>query len=242
MTRTERQQEKGILLALQDKSLSKHQNARLRTDLQNLRDSARESAKARKAKKSIVNNVDEVQAPQRKDFSTDDEFTTATKLHYLALSELAAKKKLDSEKTSLSGRQNAERELRQIAKRRKALQPIPVKEIVHIETSVYLASLEDEDLLNQRNVSACFAEYLPDGKDTFFAGLQDIEAELDRRGIDWRFWCFGGLLHLYPNRKQADKQVQAAKRNRDLMEAMKANILAVDRPTPPPEDDLGKYI
>jgi hypothetical protein len=216
MTRIERRHKLYLEERLKEE-LSEHVRGSLRAQLQSLRETVRARQQVRDTAKLQTQTP---QPPQRKNFPSDKEWETATELFRLDLTEKACLKKLDSPKTSLSGLQTAERELKRIAKRRAALQPPkPVKETVQIDSPVDWDSIDDEELLNQRNVAAAFALFSPDDRDEHLAAQTEIEIELDNRGVDWKFWCSGHLLHLFPNRKQADKLSGLLKRNRLLLEA-----------------------
>jgi len=218
MTRIERRHKLYLEERLKEE-LSEHVRGSLRAQLESLRQTIR----ARQQARDIAKLQTQTPPPQRTDFSTDEEWETATELFRLDLDETAANLKLDSSKTSFYGRQAADRELKHIAKRRAALQPLPqVPATVHIETPISLDSIDNEELLNQRNTAAAFADFFPDDKDTFLTGLKEIETELENRGIDWKFWCSGHLLHLFPHKKKAEKLAQELKRNRLLLGAPNA--------------------
>lgn len=218
MTRTERKQELAILEKLKDTSLSEQYRGRLRANLATLH----ESIKARKNAKAIGKPSDEL-PPQQKDFETVKEWNRATELFRLDLLEKACQRKLDSPKASLSGLQNAERELKRISKRRADLLP-PREEIPAAVPSVTeedrqnerLAQLcnpkkSTEDLFNSRNTAALM--YGP-----ISAECKGVEVELESRGVDWQFWCLSengsSVMHLYPNRPAADRLIAEVKRYR----------------------------
>lgn len=63
-----------------------------------------------------------------------------------------------------------------------------------------LERMRIEELFNERNLRAAFP------------GLGDsteVETELERRGIDWRFWILNRAQHLYPNREAAEILIRA---------------------------------
>jgi hypothetical protein len=218
LTRTERQQELAILEQLKDTSLSEQYRGRLRADLETLH----ESIKTRKNAKANGKPPDEL-PPQREDFSSDKEWEVACELHRLTLTAKAAEKKLDSDRTSLSGRLTAERELKRVAKRRAELLP-PREEVPAPVQSVTeenrqnerLAQLcnpkkSTEDLFNSRNLAAYM--YGPHS-----AECKGVEVELENRGVDWRFWLLSendsSIMHLYPNRPAAERLIVEVRRNR----------------------------
>lgn len=211
LTKSERHQELGILARLEDKTLSEQKRGMLRHDLQRLR----ESAKARRHAK-YVKSLE----PRRDDYETEKDWEVAVELRRLDVMEKAAEKKFDSRLTSFSGLQNAERELRRISKRRKEL--LSQSEIASIgyELSELSKSMRTtkktlnappkdptptvEQLFNSRSIAVCFhGEHSTEAK--------EVEYALENRQVDWRFWCLpvtkssGSLIHLYPNRKAAEK-------------------------------------
>ena len=210
MTRIERRHKLYLEERLKEE-LSEHVRGSLRAQLESLRQTVRARQQARNLAKLQTQTPP---PPQRKDFETDKEWETATELFRLALDEASCNKKLDSPRTSFYGRQAAERELKRFTKRRRELQPPPpVEETVHIDSPVDWDSIDDEELLNQRNLAAFFAESFITDRDEHLGALKEIETELESRGVDWKFWCSGQILHLFPHRKKAEALIAAIRRN-----------------------------
>jgi hypothetical protein len=250
-TKNESQQRREIRDRLKgDPTLSEKQRGKLRSDLQQLRETARtrekENAAVTQAAKE-AKAIKETKPPQREDFPSDKEWRTATELFRLDLLEKSCQRKLDSPRTSFSGLQNAGRELRKIEKRRAKLLPPPPEETGKTDDKIHAESFLDqlwnpnqsvESLFNSRNVAACFF-----GEHS--APTKGVEYELEQRNVDWRFWCLpivkgsSSLMHLYPNRAAAERLKEEIKRNRHEKTVMNTSpspntASPSGRPAPPP--------
>ncbi|HUC42240.1 MAG TPA: hypothetical protein VL913_00710 [Candidatus Micrarchaeaceae archaeon] len=200
-----------ILKRLSDPTLSEQSKGALRSQLESLRETS--LARAREKRRQHEERLAAANLPKRENFATESEWLEARELFRLGLTEKACHRKLDSPRTNLRARVEAEKLLERIAKRKAELQArmgpeaIPVSQTDLTQSPIRRPhqSKSVEDLFN--SLGWAMGNFFPDA-----ILAEEIKNELGCRGVDWAFWRQPNMLRFYPNRAEAENFLEESKK------------------------------
>jgi hypothetical protein len=210
-TTEEKHRRKEILERLGDSSLSEQSKGALRSQLERLRETS--VARAREKRRQSEERLAVANLPKREDFAAESEWLEARELFRLDLTEKACHRKLDSPRTNLGARVEAEKLLQRIAKRKAELhtrmgpKAIPVSQTDLTQSPIRRPhkSKSVEDLFN--SLGWAMGNFFPDA-----ILAEEIKNELGCRGVDWAFWRQANMLRFFPNRIAAENILEESKK------------------------------